>query len=152
MLCVRRLRRVLFWLAGFIFVVAFQLRAETVYCWRDQDGRAVYSNISHPSGVDVIKEFAGAISKPVQVPESSKEDNPTPEGPVGNTEAGAGVETVSGPGKEFLKGRIARREASVRGIENLIQAHPDDLSLRKHLQKKKQSIQEDQVRLKLLAD
>lgn len=133
---------------GLIFLSAFQVFAENIYHWKDRNGVSCYSNTSVPNGV---REFSVMFttwpgSKRIEAPDIM---DSVDEGAVG-AQAGESSSPVLDSRASVLRGRIEDRRASIQHIESLIETHPGDSGLRNSLYKKKQYLQEDLIRLKLI--
>lgn len=152
MLCIWRICPVLFRLIGVTLLMVFSADAETFYHWEAHDGVPVYSNVSPPSGVDAFSQWTGVSSKSGQPESTVAQENASQEACVRDSEDAADPGADPYSTVSFLKDRIARRETSASHIETLLKSHPDDLLLRRQLQKKRQAIREDQLRLKLMAN
>lgn len=147
-----RIQAVLFWVFVLVFIAALQISAETLYCWTDPGGAVACSNIAPPTGVEDFSAVAG-VSPGAQRSEAiDLADNPAPGSRADAGAVDAGSHRSMTTASLFLMERIAQREASVRHIEVLLRTHPEDATLRRRLNKKKQLLYEDRIRLGLLAN
>ena len=150
MLCIWRFYPVSLWLIGLNLLAVSPADSETLYHWEGRDGVPVYSNVSPPSDVGAFSEWSVVSSEPAQTEPPVAGRSTSPEKIGSDTEAEIDSGEAPDPTAAFLRGRIARREVSIRHIETLLKAHPDDLSLRKQLHEKEQTLREDLLRLELM--
>lgn len=134
---------------GLIFLPVLQVVAESIYHWKDDNGTSCYSNTTIPNGTTEFSVMPSAW------PATSEAEVPDLAGKA--EEDADKTSPVMGPGAAsdsmmtILKERIERRRASIHSIENLLRTHSNDSGLRKRLYQKKQYLNEDMIRLELLA-
>lgn len=133
---------------GLMLLCAAHVFAENIYHWKDQNGISYYSNATIPSGERDFSVIPGGRSATLKV------EGPDAAGGMGvaagQTPAMEGSGEVPGSRKAALQDRIENCRASIRATEDLLKTHPNDSGLRKRLFQKKQSLNEDVIRLKLL--
>lgn len=133
---------------GLMLFCAAHVFAENIYHWKDQNGISYYSNATIPSGERDFSVIPGGRSATSRIEGPDTGDGM--EEVAGQTPAMEGSGEVYGSRKAALKDRIEHRRASIHAIEDLLKMHPNDSGLRKRLFQKKQSLNEDVIRLKLL--
>lgn len=146
----RRIMAVVTASMGVSFMIPHQLFAENIYHYKNRNGVSCYSNADIPEGATelsvMISETQAANIEAVRGPMDAKVAVAIEKTGAGDSNGGAESLTT------ILRERIERRAASIHHIENLLKTYPDNDRLRRGLYRKKQSLQEDIVRLELLDD
>jgi hypothetical protein len=135
---------------GLVFIPVFQGVAEELYRWKDRSGALCFSNVSPPAGVREYSNLTGASSEPGPMMSG---------GAPGDAEGGErgkpvkdAPEDAHGSMADILRDRIQQRELSIVHLEVLLKSQPNDAYLRRCFFEKKQKLQEDRIRLKLMSD
>lgn len=134
---------------GLIFPPAFQVAAENIYHWKDRSGISCYSNTNIPRGTTEfsVMRAAGSAAPQADGPDVADDANAG----AHLTPAAKDPEAGFGSKEAILKERIEQQRTSIRYIENLLKTRPNDSGLRKRFYQKKENLNENIIRLELLA-
>lgn len=133
---------------GLILMPVFQAVSESIYHWKDDSGVSCYSNTSVPNGETEFSVMFAAWPGTSKVEGPDWVDNADED--VVGVPAGDSSGAVPDARVSVLQSRIEHRRTSIQHIENLLKKHPGDSGLRNCLFQKKQYLNEDIIRLKLL--
>lgn len=133
--------------SGLVFLPVFHSPAEELYHWKDQNGISCFSNVSPPDDVHGYSTMRLAPSPALNI--ASPEMNS--DAAAGAKGRGDSDDPAPTQKRLALQERIRIRETSIRTIEALLKTRPNDAELRRCLYQKKQALNEDRIRFKLLS-
>lgn len=137
----------LFFFLGIMLFLSPETQSETIYKWINKEGVPCYSNVSPPQDETEYR----TISSEKEAREHAKRKEPasTERTKLKATKKEEKAEKSKGKiereilRRKFLAKRIEERKKSIEEMEKLLRSRPYDNNLRKSLNQKKQSLQQE---------